>query len=332
MTIRVGINGFGRIGRTVARILCESEDMALVAVNDLTAPDNLAHLLKYDSVFSRFPKPIRMEGRTMVIGDWQVDVSAERDPSNLKWGDHRVDIVIESTGVFRTRELLQNHLKAGAPKVLLAVPPKTPLDATIVLGVNDEALKGGETLVSNASCTTNASAPVIKILHDAFVVRKGYLNTIHAFTNAQSLHDGPHKDWRRGRAALGAIIPTTTGAAKAVTQVIPALEGKLAGMAYRVPVIDGSIVDMVLEFEKATSVEGIHETIQAAAQGSHSGLVAFETDPIVSCDIVGNPHSSIFDAGLTEMIDAHTAHIACWYDNEYGYSSRLVDLARKLLS
>ena len=332
MTIRVGINGFGRIGRTVARILCESSDMAIVAVNDLAAPHNLAHLLKYDSVFSHFPKPISIEGNTMTVGEWKIDVSAERDPSNLKWADHGVDFVIEATGVFRTRELLEQHLQAGAPRVILAVPPKTPLDATIVLGVNDGILTGEEKLVSNASCTTNASAPVIKILHDAFGVRKGYLNTIHAFTNAQCLHDSPHKDMRRGRAALSSIIPTTTGAAKAVTQVIPQLEGKLAGMAYRVPVIDGSIVDMVLEFEKPVSIDAIHGAVKTASEGSHRGLVAFETDPIVSCDIVGNPHSAIFDSGLTELIDAHTAHIACWYDNEFGYSNRLVDLARKLLA
>lgn len=331
MTIRVGINGFGRIGRTVTRILSKDPNMKLVAINDLAQPEQLAHLLKYDSVFSRFDKPVSVKDQTLSIGDWDIAVSAERDPENLKWAEHKVDLVLESTGVFRHRAPLEKHLAAGAPKVVLSVPPKEPLDATIVFGVNDQELTGDEKLVSNASCTTNASAPVIKLLHDAFGVKKGFLNTIHAYTNAQRLHDSPHKDWRRGRAAQASIIPTTTGAAKAVTQVIPDLSGKLTGMAYRVPVIDGSIVDMILEFATPTDVAGLHDVIRKAAASTHQGIVDFETDPIVSTDIIGNPFSSVFDAGLTQMIDPTTAHIACWYDNEYGYSSRVVQLMKRLV-
>lgn len=330
MTIRIGINGFGRIGRTVTRILSSDPGVEVVAINDLAQPDQLAHLLKYDSVFSRFPHPVSVTDSMMAIGSWRAAVSAEKDPANLQWAKHKVDIVLECTGVFRKREPLERHLAAGAPKVVLAVPPKDELDATVVFGVNDHQLTGAEKLVSNASCTTNAAAPVVKILHETFGVQKGFLNTIHAYTNAQRLHDSPHKDWRRGRAAQTSIIPTTTGAAKAVAQVIPELEGKLTGIAYRVPVINGSIVDLVLQLDKSATAAEINQTIREAAEGSHKGIIAYETDPIVSCDIIGNPHSSIFDAALTQMVDEHTAHIACWYDNEYGYSARLVTLMKRL--
>lgn len=330
MTIRLAINGFGRIGRTVTRILQNTPNMSLVAVNDLATPEQLAHLLKYDSIYGPFPKEIQTEESSLIIEGKPVAVSAERDPGNLAWKEHKVDIVLESTGVFRKREPLERHLKAGASKVVLAVPPKEPLDATVVFGVNDHVLTGSETLVSNASCTTNAAAPVIKVLHEAFTVKKGYLNTIHAYTNAQRIHDSAHKDFRRGRAAQTSIIPTTTGAAKAVTQVIPELQGRLVGMAYRVPVIDGSIVDMVLEFEQRIDKDLLNNTLEEASKTTHKGIIDVTSDPIVSCDIIGNPFSSILDAQLTQIIDDHTAHIACWYDNEFGYSQRLVELIQKI--
>lgn len=330
MTLRVGINGFGRIGRSVTRILRQTPGMKLVAINDLAEPEQLAYLLKYDTIFGNFHGSVQTQGQCLHIDDWKVHVSSERDPENIAWGVHKVDVVLESTGAFKQRDQLEKHLKAGAPKVLLSVPPKGSLDATIVFGVNEDTLKPSDTLVSNASCTTNAAAPLLKLLHQAFGIQSGYLNTIHAYTNAQKIHDSPNKDWRRGRAALSSIIPTTTGAAQAVAEVIPELAGKLQGMAYRVPVINGSMVDLVLNFEREVSVESLNNLIEKASKTTHNGIIAFTTDALVSSDIIGNSHSSIFDASLTQLITPFSAHIASWYDNEFGYSHRLVDLLRKM--
>lgn len=330
MTIRIGINGFGRIGRTVTRILHDHEGVDIVAINDLTAPDQLAHSLKYDSVFHKFPGDVIAEGKTLKIDHWEARVTAERDPADIDWGAMGVDIVLESTGMFRSREGLEKHLKAGAKKVVLSVPAKEKLDATIVLGVNDHLLTGKEQLVSNASCTTNAAAPVTKVIHENFGIKRGYINTIHAYTNDQHLMDYPHADWRRSRSAAINIIPTSTGAAKAVGKVIPELEGRLDGMAYRVPVPDGSIVDMLFEVEKHTDAEAVNAALQAAAEGPLKGILQYQTDPIVSMDILGNSHTSIFDSLLTQVLDGTMVKVASWYDNEWGYSCRLIDLMEKL--
>jgi len=331
MTLRIGINGFGRIGRVVTRILHQRGlDVEIVAINDLTHPDQLAHSLKYDSVYHRFPGEVGIEGDQMRIGPWRARVTAIKDPAELGWGALGVDVVIESTGVFRKRADVQKHIDAGAKKVILTVPPKDELDAIIVLGVNDGDLTGSEKMVSNASCTTNAAAPLTKALHDAFTVKRGVINTIHAYTNDQRLIDYPHSDWRRSRSAALSIIPTTTGAAKAVAKVIPELKGKLDGGAYRVPTPVGSIVDMVLEVSRNVTVEEVNAAVKAAADGPMKGILQYEDDPIVSVDIIGNPHSSIFDAGSTQIIDGNLIKAATWYDNEWGYSNRVIDLALKL--
>ncbi len=331
MTTRIGINGFGRIGRAVARIVQgREEDIEIVAINDLTSPDQLAHSLKYDSVYHRFPGAVAVEGETMRIGGSTARVTAIKDPGELAWGDLGVDVVIESTGIFRKREQVSKHLAAGAKKVILTVPPKDELDAIVVLGVNDDQLTGAERMVSNASCTTNAAATLTKAVHDAFTVKRGVINTIHAYTNDQRLIDYPHSDWRRSRSAALSIIPTTTGAAKAVGKVIPALSGKLDGMAYRVPTPVGSIVDMVVEVSRPVTVDEVNAAVKAAADGPMKGILEYETDPIVSVDIVGNPHSSIFDSQATQVVDGNLVKVASWYDNEWGYSSRVVDLTLTL--
>ena len=330
MTIRIGINGFGRIGKTVTRIMFERSGFEVVAINDLTDPERMAHGLKYDSVYRKFPGEVRAEGNCLHIGHQKVRLTAERDPAAIDWAAAGVDYVIESTGAFKKRADLEKHLAAGARKVILSVPPKEPLDATVVMGVNDSELTGKETLVSNASCTTNAAAPVTKIIHDNFGILRGYINTIHAYTNDQNLIDFPHNDWRRSRAAAMSVIPTTTGAAKAVTKVIPDLAGKLDGAAYRVPVPDGSIADMLFQVSRTVTAEEVNQVVKAAAEGAYAGIVRYETDPIVSTDIIGDPHSGIFDSGLTQVIDGCMVKVGSWYDNEWGYSARMVDLAEKL--
>ncbi|CAM2011690.1 type I glyceraldehyde-3-phosphate dehydrogenase [Acanthopleuribacter pedis] len=329
MTIRIAINGFGRIGRTVTRIISERDDIELVAINDLTSPEQLAYALKYDSIFGRM-EGVVAEGDQLITPKFKARVTAIKDPAEIDWASLNVDFVIESTGIFRKRAQIEPHLRGGAKRVLLSVPPKDALDATVVLGVNDAVLTGKEKLVSNASCTTNCAAPLAKVLHEAFGIEKGFINTIHAYTNDQRLMDMPHSDWRRSRAAALNVIPTSTGAAAAVGKVIPELNGKLDGMAYRVPVPDGSVVDMVVQVGKKTNAEEVNAAFKKAAEGPLKGILSYETDPVVSGDIIGNPHSSVFDSQLTQVLDGNFVKIVSWYDNEYGYSNRMVDLMLKL--
>ena len=331
MTINVGINGFGRIGRQVFKRMMEVGGFEVKAINDLTDTATLAYLLKYDSVYGRYPGKVEASEGAITVNDKQVKVLSERDPSKLPWADLGVDIVIESTGVFRKREQIQNHINAGAKKVLLTVPAKDEIDATIVMGVNDDILNADHKIVSNASCTTNCFAPVVKVLNDNFGIVKGLMTTIHAYTNDQNVLDFPHSDLRRARAAAVNIIPTTTGAAKAVGKVIPALNGKLDGMAMRVPIPVGSIVDFVAETEKDTSVEEINAAIKAAAEGALKGVLEYTEDPIVSSDIVGNSSSSVFDARSTSVIEKKMLKVISWYDNEWGYSCRCIDLMKKMM-
>ena len=332
--IRVAINGFGRIGRVTFRALLKKDNVEVVAFNDLTDTKTLAHLFKYDSVHGRFDGDVSEDGENIIVNGKKVRVYSERDPQNLPWGELNIDVVIESTGIFRTRELIEKHLKAGAKKVLLSVPSKNSddVDITIVLGVNDEKLKDEHKLVSIASCTTNCLAPVAKILNDNFGIKNGLMNTIHSYTNDQNILDAPHKDLRRARAAAVSIIPTTTGAAKAIGLVIPELDGKLHGMAMRVPTPNGSVVDLTCELEKEASVDEVNAAIKKAAESSMKGILKYETDEIVSQDIIGNTHSSIFDSGLTIMMGKKLLKIVSWYDNEAGYRNRLADTVVKLSS
>ena len=332
MAIKVAINGFGRIGRLVFRSAFERNDIDIVQVNDLTDATTLAHLLKYDSVHGVYAKEVKAEGDTMIVDGKKIKVSAEKDPATLPWKELGVDVVVEATGVFRKKDQIAKHLDAGAKKVILTVPAKDEIDATIVLGVNDDDLKPEHKIVSNASCTTNCLAPVAKVLHDSFGVKRGYMTTVHAYTNDQSILDLPHKDLRRARAAAMSIIPTTTGAAKAVGKVIPSLNKKLDGFAMRVPVPDGSVVDLVVELDKNVSVQDINNAVKKAAEGPMKGVMQYTEDPIVSTDIVGNPHSCIFDALSTMVLDgdANLVKVVSWYDNEWGYSCRVVDLLVKM--
>ncbi len=333
MAIRVGINGFGRIGRSFFRACRENGDIEIVAVNDLTDSEHLAHLLKYDSVHGVYPGEVRAKDDTLYVEGKEVKVFAQKDPSQIPWGELGVDVVIESTGVFRERDKAALHLKGGAKKVVISAPAKGP-DITIVLGVNEDKYDPSQhAVISNASCTTNCLAPTVKVLQEAFGVQRGYMVTVHAYTNDQRLLDLPHKDLRRARAAAVNIIPTTTGAAKAIGEVIPELKGKLDGSARRVPVPDGSLVDLTVAVEKApSSAEEVNERFRETAERYiQSGkiylkeILQYCEDPIVSSDIVGNPHSAIFDAPLTHVID-NMVHVASWYDNEWGYSCRLRDL------
>jgi glyceraldehyde 3-phosphate dehydrogenase len=328
--ITVGINGFGRIGRAIFRIVCDREDIEVKAINDIFSPDTLAHLLRYDSVYGRFPGEVTLKDGKMKAGNQEVLFLEERDPSKLPWKDHSVDFVIESTGVFRKKDQVAQHITAGAKKVLLTVPAKDEIDAMVVLGVNDEDLKPEHKIISNASCTTNCLAPVAKVLHDNFGIARGYMTTIHAYTNDQNLTDQPHKDLRRARNAALNIIPTTTGAARAVGKIMPALKGKMDGIAMRVPVATGSVVDLVAELEKGTNPEGINAAMKKAAEGPMKGILKYTEDPIVSSDIIGDTHSSIFDAGSTVMMGDNFAKVVSWYDNEWGYACRIVDLLCKV--
>ena len=330
MAIKIGINGFGRIGRTVLRIMESRSDFEVVAINDLSSPEGLAHLFKYDTVMGVFGADVKAGAGQISVGGRAITVTAERDPSKLPWKALGVDFVIESTGIFRKRSEIAAHLDAGAPKVLLTVPPKDEIDAMVVLGVNDDALKAEHRIISNASCTTNCLAPVAKVLSDSFGVRRGLMTTVHAYTNDQRIADMIHKDLRRARAAAQNIIPTSTGAAKAVGKVIPALAGKIDGMAMRVPVVNGSVIDLVAVLDKEVDVAAVNAAMKAASQaGPLAGILAYTEDPIVSSDIIGNPHSSIFDAGATMVIDANMVKIISWYDNEWGYSNRVVDLVAR---
>jgi len=331
MAIKIGINGFGRIGRNVFRILSENRgEFEVVSINDLIPPKTVAHLLKYDSVAGRFKGTVAAEDNAIVVNGKRIPVTAEKDPAALGWGDKGVEIVLESTGVFRSRDGIQKHLTAGAKKVLLSVPSKKAddVDATIVYGVNSDTLSADAKLVSNASCTTNCLAPVAKVLHEQFGIKRGLMTTIHSYTNDQVVIDGPHSDPRRARSAGVNIIPTTTGAAKAVGLVIPALKGKLNGCAMRVPTQCGSLVDLVVQLEKGADIAAINAAIKDAAAGSLKGVLTYTEDPIVLTDIVGDPASSIFDAQSTMQIDADFVKVVAWYDNEWGYSNRCVDLFR----
>ncbi len=331
MGIRLGINGFGRIGRLVFKAAYQNyDDMEVVAINDLTDAASMAMLLKYDSTHGRFDGTVEASGDTIVVNGKPIKFLAEKDPAALPWGDLGVDVVVESTGVFRYREQVAKHLDGGAKKVLLTVPARDEIDATIVLGVNDDDLTQDAKIVSNASCTTNCLAPVAKVLQDSFGIKRGWMTTIHAYTNDQRLLDMPHKDMRRARSAAVNLVPTTTGAAKSVGEVIPALKGKLDGMAIRGPVVDGSVVDLVAELEKDVTAEEINAAMKAAADGAMKGILEYNVDPIVSSDIVGNPYSSIFDSPLTRVMDGNFVKVISWYDNEWGYSCRVVDLISRI--
>jgi glyceraldehyde 3-phosphate dehydrogenase len=332
MAIRVGINGFGRIGRIVYRIGHNDPDIEFVGINDLTSAKTLAHLLKYDSSQGRFPGSVEGGDGAIVVDGKEIKITAERDPANLPWGKLGVDVVLESTGVFRSRDKINLHLQAGARKVLLSVPSKSAddVDATVVLGVNDADLTADVKLVSNASCTTNCLAPMAKAVHDAIGIEEGLMTTVHGYTNDQNLLDLPHSDLRRARAAAVNIVPTSTGAAKAIGLVVPSLKGKMNGMALRVPIPVGSLVDLVCTLKRDASVEEINAAVRAAAEGSMKGVLEYSEDPLVSADIVGNPHSSIFDSLSTMKIGAKMVKLISWYDNEYGYSARCVDLMKKM--
>jgi len=330
MSVKIGINGFGRIGRNVFKILEQSDEFECVGINDSTDAETLAHLLKYDSSYGLYPGTVEAQGEAIVVNGTEIPIMSERDPASLKWGDLGAEIVLESTGVFREKAQCMKHVEGGAKKVLLSVPPKDEVDAMIVMGVNDGALKDSDVVVSNASCTTNCLAPLAKVLHESFGIQRGLMNTVHAYTNDQALLDAPHKDLRRARSAALSIIPTTTGAARAVGKVLPELNGKLDGFALRVPTPVGSIVDLTAQLEKSTSVEGVNEAMKAAAEGPLKGILQYCTDPIVSRDIVGNAHSSIFDSEMTAVMDGDFVKVVSWYDNEWGYSSRCVDLFRKM--
>lgn len=330
---KVAINGFGRIGRVTFRnIVRRAKGIEVVAINDLTDAATLAHLLKYDSVHGRFDGEVHADGEYLVVNGKRIRIYAERDPENLPWKELGIDIVIESTGLFKTREKMSKHVKAGAKKVILTVPAAKAddVDATVVLGVNDHVLNKDVQFVSNASCTTNCLAPVAKVLNDKFGVVRGQMNTIHSYTNDQRILDLPHSDLRRARSAALSIIPTSTGAAKAVGLVIPELKGRLDGLSMRVPTPDGSVVDLTVELSRSVTKEEVNAAMKEAAETSMKGILEYSEEPLVSVDIVGNPHSSIFDSGLTMVMEGNMVKVVSWYDNENGYSNRVCDLAMRL--
>jgi len=328
--VKVGINGFGRIGRAVFRIMSQRDDMEVVAINDLYDARTLAYMLRYDTVMGPFRRPIDWEEGGIIVDGRRVKLTAEKDPACLPWREVGVQIVIEATGVFRERAKLEPHLAAGARKVILTVPPKDEVDAIVVLGVNDEVLGPDRNIVSNASCTTNCLAPVVKVLHEAFGIDRGFMTTVHAYTNDQRLADVPHKDFRRARMAAQNLIPTTTGAARAVGKVLPQLKGRLDGTAVRVPVPDGSVVDLVVRLNRETDADSVNRAMKTAADGPMARVLQYSEEPIVSSDIIGNPHSSIFDAPSTLMVGPRELRCLAWYDNEWGYSQRVVDLSERL--
>jgi glyceraldehyde 3-phosphate dehydrogenase len=332
MAIRVGINGFGRIGRLMFKASLAPQHSGIlefVAINDLTDAKTLAHLLKYDSVHGGFPGTVVADGTNLIVNGKKIIVTSERQLESLRWGDHGVDVVIESTGKFTKKENCLVHIANGAKKVVLSAPASDEVDATVVLGVNDTILTGKEQVISNASCTTNCLAPMVKVLHDTFGIERGLMTTVHAYTNDQNTLDFPHKDLRRARSAAINIIPTTTGAARAVTKVIPELKGKLDGYSLRVPVSDGSITDFVASVSKTATIESVNAAFKTAANTSLKNILQYTADPIVSTDIVGNPYSCIFDSLLT-MVSGNLVKVFGWYDNEWGYSNRIVDLVARV--
>jgi glyceraldehyde 3-phosphate dehydrogenase len=332
--MKIAINGFGRIGRNVFKIALERPGMEVVAINDLTNPKTLAHLLKYDSTYGVYPKSVSATADAIIVDGKEIKIFAERSPSNLPWGKLGVDVVVESTGVFRAASSekggYMDHIKAGAKKVILTVPAKDDIQ-TVVLGVNEDAISSSINAYSNASCTTNCLAPIAKVLNDSFGIEQGLMTTIHAYTNDQVILDMPHEDLRRARSSALSIIPTTTGAAKAVSLVIPELKGKLNGGAMRVPTPTGSIVDLTVKLKKSVTVAEVNAAVKAAADGPMKGVLEYTEDPIVSMDIKGNPHSSIFDALSTMVMENGFIKVMSWYDNEMGYSARVVDLAAKIV-
>lgn len=327
---KVAINGFGRIGRLTFRALLLKENIEVVAINDLTSPKTLAHLLKYDSAHGRFPGTVEVTEGGLIVNGKTIKISAEREPAKLPWGELGIDIVLESTGFFVDKEGAGGHITAGAKKVVISAPAKGGVK-TVVLGVNEGELTAEDTIVSNASCTTNCLAPVAKVLNDKFGIEQGFITTIHAYTADQRLQDSPHSDLRRSRAAAVSMVPTSTGAAKAVGLVLPELNGKLDGNAMRVPTITGSITDLVATLKTPATVAEINAAIKEAAEGPMKGILEYTEDPIVSADIVGNTHSSIFDAGIT-AVNGNVVKCASWYDNEAGYSNRAADMIVKLAS
>jgi len=327
--IPVAINGFGRIGRLVFRAAVEQGGIEVKAINDLTDAKTLAHLLKYDSTHGRFASEVEADGDNLIVNGKTIRILAERDPANLPWSEFGVDLVLESTGFFTDADGARAHIAAGAKRVVISAPAKGE-DITVVMGVNDDALEAGHTIISNASCTTNCLAPMAKVLHEQFGVVKGMMNTIHSYTGDQSLLDAPHSDMRRARSAALSMIPTTTGAAVAVGKVLPVLNGKLEGLSIRVPTPDGSLTDFTAILDKETNAEEINAAFKAAAGGALSGILEYSEDPLVLADIVGNPHSCVFDALSTNVLEGNMVKILGWYDNEWGYSSRCVDLLNKL--
>jgi glyceraldehyde 3-phosphate dehydrogenase len=328
--MKVAINGFGRIGRSVFRILDRRPDVEIVAINDIFDPAALLYLLRYDTVMGGFGGSLALEDGCLVTAQGRTRILAEKDPTKLPWGELGVDAVIEATGKFTKRETASQHLTAGAKRVLLTVPAKDEIDYTVVLGVNDAGLRAEHRVISNASCTTNCLAPVAKVLHERFGIVEGLINTVHAYTNDQRLADVPHTDWRRSRAAAENIIPTTTGAARAVGKVLPELKGRLDGIASRVPVPDGSVVDLFVELERETTEDAVNAAMREAAEGPLKGILQYTEAPVVSSDIIGNPHSSIFDAGFTRVRGGRFLKCLSWYDNEWGYSQRVCDLLTRL--
>ena len=325
--MRIAINGFGRIGRSVFRIVEGRKDMQVVAVNDLFDHEALRYLLRYDTVMGPFPHPLALEDGEFVTPKGRVKLLSERDPAKLPWQELGIDAVVESTGVFRARAQLEQHLAAGAGRVLLTVPAKDEIDYTVVLGVNDDGMRPEHRIVSNASCTTNCLAPMARVLHEEFGIQEGVINTVHAYTNDQRLADVPHSDWRRSRAAAENIIPTSTGAAKAVGVVLPELKGRLDGIASRVPVPDGSVVDLFVQLSRTVSVEEVDRVVRAAAQSERlQGILQFSERPLVSRDVIGNSHSSIYDSGFTAVTGGRYLRVLNWYDNEWGYSCRVCDV------
>ncbi|NQX89347.1 MAG: type I glyceraldehyde-3-phosphate dehydrogenase [Halioglobus sp.] len=329
--MKIAINGFGRIGRSVFRILEEHSGLDVIAINDLFDNETLRYLLAYDTVMGPFGKNLRLDGDYFVTDKGRVKLLSISDPGDLPWSELGVDVVVEATGMFRKREQLQHHLQAGAGRVVLTVPSKDPVDYTVVLGANDKGLLPDHRIISNASCTTNCLAPMARVLDDSFGIEEGVINTVHAYTNDQRLADVPHSDWRRSRAAAENIIPTSTGAAKAVGEVLPQLDGKLHGIASRVPVPDGSVVDLFVRLAQPVTVDTVNTAVREAAESPElMGILKYSEEPIVSTDIIGNSHSSIYDAGFTGVIAGRYVRVLNWYDNEWGYSSRVVDLIQHL--
>ena len=327
----IAINGFGRIGRSILRIIIESNsELNVVAINDLGNYENLSYLLKHDSVMGVLDNDVKLVGDILKIDEREIKLVSMANPAELPWKEMDIDIVIESTGIFSDRISLEKHLHAGAQRVVLTVPPKDEIDATIVLGVNDKDIKDDFKLISNASCTTNCLAPIAKVLNDNFGIKSGLMTTIHAYTNDQALAETTHKDFRRGRSATQNIIPTSTGAAKAVGMVLPELNGKLDGMAMRVPVPNGSVIDLVLELDTEVTIDEVNQAVKNAADNEMKGILEYSSIPLVSTDILQNPHSSIYDASSTQLLDGNHIKVVCWYDNEWGYSNRIVDLVNKL--